>query len=103
MVDFLQATGAAKATRVRSCPKRCPLGAPKEPALSSYLILRRMSHGAICSINTPAVINTVLRQPMAWKRMGGGGGGWGRGVGTVAALAVLTALFQLPFCASHNT
>lgn len=49
----------------------------KSRRFSSYLILRRMSHGAICSINTPAVINTVLRQPMAWKRMGGGGGGGG--------------------------
>lgn len=78
MVDFLQTMGAAKATRVRSCPKRCPLGAQKEPALSSYLILWRMSHGAICSINTPAVINTVLRQPMAWQRLGGGGMEWER-------------------------
>lgn len=74
MVAFLQTMGAAKATHVRSCPKRCPLGAQKEPPLSSYLIIRRMSRGAICSINTLAVINTVLRQPMAWKRLGGGGG-----------------------------
>lgn len=58
----------------------------------------RVSRGAICSINTPAVINTVLRQPTAWKRLGAEGGS-----GTVAALAVLTPLFQLPFCASHNT
>lgn len=75
MVDFSQTMGAAKATRVRSCPKRCQLGAQKEPACSSDLNLRRLSHGAICSINTPAVINTVLRQPMAWKRLREGGGG----------------------------
>lgn len=74
-----QTTGAAKATRVRGCPERCQLGAPKEPAPSSHLILRRMSHGAICSINTPAVINTVLRQPMAWKRLREGGAWSGNG------------------------
>lgn len=75
MVDFSQAKGAAKATLVRSCPEKCQLGARNEPAVSSYLVLRRMSRGAICSINTPAVINTVLRRPMAWKRLGGGVGG----------------------------
>lgn len=100
MVDFLQAKGAAKAALVRSCPGKCQLGARNQPPVSSYLVLRRMSHGAICSINTPAVINTVLRRPMAWKRLGGAGQ---RGVGKVGALAVLTPLFQLPFCASHNT
>lgn len=99
MVDFLLTKGAAKATLVRSCPEKCQLGARNEPAVSSYLVLRRMSHGAICSINTPAVINTVLRRPMAWKRLGAGQ----REVGKVGALAVLTPLFQLPFCASHNT
>lgn len=41
--------------------------------VSSYLIPSCASHGAISTINALAVINTVLRQPMARKRSGGGG------------------------------
>lgn len=103
MADSSQAAGAANATRVRSCPKKCQLGAAKEPPVSSYLLLRRVSHGAICSIKTPAVIKTVLRQPMAWKRLRRRRRRGQREEGKVAALAVHTSLFQLPFCASHNT
>lgn len=92
--------------RRHGCPKKRPLGAQKEPALSPpppvSSFAARLA-GTIGSINAPAVINTVLRQPTAWKRLGGRGRGEGERGRLRLWLSSLPTPFQLPFCASHNT
>ncbi len=58
--------GAAAALKNASLPTQKATGF----TVSSYLIPSHMSLGAISTINTLAVINTVLRQPMARKGSG---------------------------------
>ncbi len=58
--------GAAAALKNASLPTQKATSS----TVSSYLILSRVSLGAISTINTLAVINTVLRQPMARKGSG---------------------------------
>lgn len=94
-------TGTTKASQEPQLPLKMPACRHSKATgstVSSYLIPSRMSLGAISTINTLAVINTVLRQPMARKGSGGQ-----HEVGEGAALAIHVPLFQLPFCASLNT
>lgn len=66
-------TGAMKSAQEPQLPLKmpaCQRSKATGSTVSSYLIPSRTSLGAISTINTLAVINTVLRQPMARKGSG---------------------------------